>query len=267
MVTQPRLLLGPPLPLGATSDGEVVDLLLPAPLTAGDLLTHLVPALPVEQELVAIHDVWVGEPTLPAHVCAADYRVTVDARGVDIARLDVAITAALASPSIARERGEQRRPGNLRPLILDIRRMPDDDGPEARTPDHDGPEARTPDDVDPGRAAPRSGAGEPSAGARTQAATEPGERRPDTGDMPGGPAVASLWMRLQIDPALGSGRPDEVLAAISRAIDTPVRAMSLHRERLWFRDEGVCPPTDAVDAKRGVGAAGRSRAAPRSRQP
>ena len=54
----------------------------------------------------------------------------------------------------------------------------------------------------------------------------------DVQEHPGG-----LWMRLRMDPSLGSGRPDEVLAAIIAMTGRDITATRIRRERLWLRDE------------------------------
>lgn len=47
----------------------------------------------------------------------------------------------------------------------------------------------------------------------------------------------SLRMRLRFDPALGTGRPEEVVAALADILGRPLQIASRHRERLWLRGE------------------------------
>ena len=46
-----------------------------------------------------------------------------------------------------------------------------------------------------------------------------------------------LWMRLRFDPTLGTGRPEEVVAALGAVTGLALVATRRHRERLWLRDE------------------------------
>jgi len=50
-----------------------------------------------------------------------------------------------------------------------------------------------------------------------------------------------LWMRLRIDPALGTGRPEEVVAALRTIGDTPFIVVRRHRQRVWLRGEDQTP--------------------------
>jgi len=46
-----------------------------------------------------------------------------------------------------------------------------------------------------------------------------------------------LWMRLRFDPVLGTGRPEEVVAALGRLMGCELSTLRRHRERLWLRGE------------------------------
>jgi hypothetical protein len=48
-----------------------------------------------------------------------------------------------------------------------------------------------------------------------------------------------LWMRLRFDPALGTGRPEEVVAALAVLAGRSFMAQDPHRERLWLRAEST----------------------------
>jgi hypothetical protein len=165
-----RLTPAAPIPIGLTGDAELADLFLPVRRTAADLRALLVAAMPTGHRLVDLHDVWLGEPALPAVVVGADYRVTVavDDRPVDQAALAAGVAALLATTTIARPRG-----GNLRPLIEDVRV--------------------------------RSG--------------------------------GVLAMQLRIDPSAGSGRPEEVVAALATLTGLPLELVARHRERLRLRGD------------------------------
>jgi radical SAM-linked protein len=46
-----------------------------------------------------------------------------------------------------------------------------------------------------------------------------------------------LWLRLRFDPALGTGRPEEVVSALGGILGQPLATIKKHRERLWLRGE------------------------------
>ena len=52
---------------------------------------------------------------------------------------------------------------------------------------------------------------------------------------------AVVRMRLAVHPEQGTGRPDEVLAAISDALGEPLEMTSGERIRIWTADEAVAP--------------------------
>ncbi|HYN49187.1 MAG TPA: DUF2344 domain-containing protein, partial [Candidatus Nanopelagicales bacterium] len=64
-----------PLPLGVASEGEVVDLFLAERLPAWAVRAAVAAVLPAGASLVDLYDIWVGAPSAPASVVAADYRV------------------------------------------------------------------------------------------------------------------------------------------------------------------------------------------------
>ncbi len=175
----PKLVPAAPIASGLTADAELADLFLPLRWRSVDVRERLGEAMPAGLKLIGLHDVWLGEPSLPGMVTAGDYRVDLapDEAGAiasdDV--LEVGVRAVLASPSIERVRARADRPavGDLRPLILDVRVLGD------------------------GR----------------------------------------LWMRLRIDPTLGIGRPEEVVAAIGTSVGRLLATGARHRERLWLRGE------------------------------
>ncbi len=57
-----------------------------------------------------------------------------------------------------------------------------------------------------------------------------------------------LWMRLRFDPALGTGRPEEVVAALGQFAGVPLSTVRRHRERLWLKGEQPTPGPVRNDA-------------------
>jgi hypothetical protein len=71
--------------------------------------------------------------------------------------------------------------------------------------------------------------------------------RPLLGDVtvePDGSGGAALAMTTRIDPALGTGRPDDVLAALGERIGRPLEADAIVRERLVLADPRGAPVRD-----------------------
>jgi hypothetical protein len=169
-----RFVLAAPMTAGLTGDRELADLFLPERRTAADVRTPLAGLIPLGHRLVDIHDVWLGEPPLPGLVVAADYSVDVEPSDLAVI-LREATAALLVATTIGRPKARSDRPtpGNLRPLVIDVR---------------------------------HAGGG-------------------------------SLWMRLRFDPAIGTGRPEEVVEALAVLAGRPLTTTRRHRERLWLKGE------------------------------
>jgi Uncharacterized protein conserved in bacteria (DUF2344) len=56
------------------------------------------------------------------------------------------------------------------------------------------------------------------------------------------PSDSHLWMRLRFDPVLGTGRPEEVVAALGTLAGLPLVPVRRHRERIWLKGEMMTPP-------------------------
>jgi len=118
---RPRVAFAAPLPLGMTAVADLVDLIIPVGRVTLDRLRAVVePRLPAGHRLVGAHDVWIGEPSLPALVVAADYTATVTcADGTEnAAPLKAAAVALLAATNVPRPgRDPGKSAANLRPLV------------------------------------------------------------------------------------------------------------------------------------------------------
>ena len=194
-----RLVPGAPIPAGLTGDAELADLFLPERRTTADVRARLRDHLPVGYRLVDLHDVWPGEPPLPGLVVAGDYRVDV------AARVEPAPGAGPAGGPAA------------------------DDGTPASF-------------AAPDPAALRDAIATFLASERIERVRSRPERavaanlRPLVADI----RIVSdhgLWMRLRFDPALGTGRPDEVVTALGSLAGQTFVAVRRHRERLWLKGQ------------------------------
>lgn len=109
-----------PLPIGIAGEREVVDLYLVERLPATTVRAAVAAVLPAELSLVDLHDVWVGAPSAPAGVVAADYRVLV--AGPPRWVVEGAVLALLGAATLPRERRREKKATayDLRPLILGL---------------------------------------------------------------------------------------------------------------------------------------------------
>ncbi|TLM60380.1 MAG: TIGR03960 family B12-binding radical SAM protein [Deltaproteobacteria bacterium] len=114
----PRIGFGDALPLGVTSEAELVDLDLAAPMTAAEAMAALNRELPAGIAVLAAQPVSRREPSAAASLATARYRVPLPARGP--ADLPARLAAFLAADSIAVERLKKGRPLriDLRPWVV-----------------------------------------------------------------------------------------------------------------------------------------------------
>jgi radical SAM-linked protein len=186
--SRPKISAAVPLPVGMTADAEPIEILLTERRTRAVVRAALESCLPPDHGLIDVHDVWLGAPSLPAAVVAADYRVLVEAEAEaePVSPLRAALTPAvlrlLSADHLPRERAKADRVVgyDLRPFLLDL-------------------------------------------GVEDDPAGESGR--------------AVLVMRLRVDPQLGAGRPDEVVAAVADAAGTGLLAVGGVRIGLGFADD------------------------------
>jgi radical SAM-linked protein len=109
-----------PLPIGIAGEREVVDLYLVERLPAAKVRAAVAAVLPAGLSLVDVHDVWLGAPSAPAGVVAADYRVLV--AGPPRWVIQGAVLALLGAATLPRERRREKKTTayDLRPLILEL---------------------------------------------------------------------------------------------------------------------------------------------------
>ena len=109
-----------PLPIGIAGEREVVDLYLVERLPAATVRAAVAAVLPAGLSLVDVQDVWVGAPSAPAGVVAADYRVLV--AGPPRWVVEGAVLALLGAATLPRERRREKKATayDLRPLILGL---------------------------------------------------------------------------------------------------------------------------------------------------
>ncbi len=167
---QPKITFASALPVGCTSEAEVMDMVLAETYEPVELLSRLAPTLPAGIGITSIVPAPLSGPALQAALHWADYAVTVE---TDEPReqIEAKVQALLEAYSLARER--RGKTYDLRPLILSL-------------------------------------------------AVEAVEA-----------SSARISMRLLADAEAGTGRPDEVVAALGWS-EAPAQ---LHRRQLGFASD------------------------------
>lgn len=117
---RPRMQLAAALPVGASSQSELLDVWLTRrfhPLD--DWIGRLQATSPQGLTVLAVEDVPIREPALPALVTHAEYTLTPLDPALDRETLLARVEALLHAETIERERGNGKR-YDLRPLIRDL---------------------------------------------------------------------------------------------------------------------------------------------------
>lgn len=123
----PRLNLAAALPLGFTSDGELLDVWLEQELPIEQIQAALEPALPPGLRVNRIEVIEGKVPTLQTQVRSSEYEITLIDACPD---LSARLQALLAAASLPRTRRD--KPYNLRPLIEALELLPADEQGRAR---------------------------------------------------------------------------------------------------------------------------------------
>ena len=121
---QPKMQLAAALPLGFTSECEVLDAWMETPQDLAEARAALERAAPPGISLVGIEEAPERSPALQTQVASAEYRVAVST-SLNPAEIDERITALLASLEIQRTRRQKEY--DLRPLIESLARAESDE--------------------------------------------------------------------------------------------------------------------------------------------
>lgn len=118
----PQIALAMPLPVGATAEGELMDVFLAQPMEPAEFARRLAAQTPPGLSVSAVDDVPVAWPSLQSLVQAWRWRVRLP-EGAGAAALREGVAQLLARPSIPSEvkREKETKAYDLRPLILDLR--------------------------------------------------------------------------------------------------------------------------------------------------
>lgn len=124
---RPRINLASALPLGFTSQGEVMDIWLEEDRPLDEIEAALEEALPPGLVVSKIEEIAPGEPSLQSQLTSAEYNITF-LEAVPV--LDVRLEEILAARSLPRER--RGKPYDLRPLIEAVQHPADDNDGRCR---------------------------------------------------------------------------------------------------------------------------------------
>lgn len=119
---QPKINLACALPLGMTSECELVDIWLESEIPMQEIQDLLVPALPPGIRLIEMQAIEGREPALQTQVLAAEYVITFLDPVPDLAER---VEAIQNSPSLPRTR--RNKVYDLRPLVEKIDSLPPDE--------------------------------------------------------------------------------------------------------------------------------------------
>ncbi len=118
---QARLTLAAGLPMGVTSEAELLDVVLAAHVDTAKAIARINAQLPAGLTLIDVREVGMGLPSLPSSVRWSDYLVDVSAVSGEPA-LQRAVDALIAAAQLPWEdtRGEKTRHYDLRALVQEI---------------------------------------------------------------------------------------------------------------------------------------------------
>ena len=123
----PKINLASALPLGFTGQNEVLDVWLEQALPVAEVARALRRAAPPGLEIVEVQEIDEGAPTLQKVLEASVYTITFLE---PVADLESRVETLLASESLIRER--RGKTYDLRPLVLELKSLPEDEQGQAR---------------------------------------------------------------------------------------------------------------------------------------
>ena len=114
---RPKIAIAAPLPVGFTSRGEVMDIVLERHFSPYNFAKGLAPHLPPGLELLSVEEVYPQLPSLQSQVRSAEYRVTV-VWGGSQEEMEEKLRELLSAEQLLRQR--RGKEYDLRPLIEDL---------------------------------------------------------------------------------------------------------------------------------------------------
>jgi len=119
--TRPRMSLASPLPLGITSECELLDILLRERITPAGWIERIQAVSPDGLQVIEIEEIDIKAPALQTMVRGADYRIRFE-DGIERDLLQSKIDVLLNAETIPATRKRKRKtiPYDMRPLIHDL---------------------------------------------------------------------------------------------------------------------------------------------------
>jgi radical SAM-linked protein len=114
---RPKIAFAAPLPVGFTSRGEMMDVVLERHMSPHNFAKSLVPQLPLGLEVLSVEEVYPKLPSLQSQVRSAEYRVTVAWDG-SREEIEGKLRGLLSAEELLRQR--RGKGYDLRPLIEDL---------------------------------------------------------------------------------------------------------------------------------------------------
>jgi radical SAM-linked protein len=114
---QPKITFASALPVGCTSEAELMDVVLTEPLDPPDMVRRLAPTLPGGIGLTSIVQVPLNAPALQAELRWTEYLVTVET-DESLEQVKSKVRTFLAASSLMSER--RGKSYDLRPLVLSL---------------------------------------------------------------------------------------------------------------------------------------------------
>jgi radical SAM-linked protein len=115
---RPRLVFAAPLPVGVTSEAEILDVVVEDELPAAEFQGRVGPALAPGVEVLSVEEIALEAPPVMARVESSDYTVQVGGE----ADLAAAVARFLARESVPYERTRKGavKQADMRPAVLDL---------------------------------------------------------------------------------------------------------------------------------------------------
>lgn len=114
---QPKITFASALPVGCTSEAEVMDVVLAEPLDPASVMRRLAPTFPAGLTITCVVEVPLDVPALQAALRWAEYVVTVETDEPP-EQVESKVQALLAAPTLLRER--RGKTYDLRPLVSSL---------------------------------------------------------------------------------------------------------------------------------------------------
>lgn len=120
--TRPRIILASALPLGISSECEILDVSMREPIALEGLVERIQATSPAGLHIYDIYEVPVRNGTLPTRVRSSEYRVHFE-DGIDRTDLQARIDKLISSDTMLKTKEVKGKPlsVNVRPLVYDLR--------------------------------------------------------------------------------------------------------------------------------------------------